>query len=228
MAAADAPIASSGRSGYAKQEAGPVHGKRRHRDLHEPAVPDVLRNDVRSFLQRPPITNVTTAHGDKRQPGGRCFSSRRARASSSSARACSAWARRICASRWRVRPSSSGDGATDGSHRLGDRREQVAGIASRLDESVPEPFAVLLARGVSELGQGIMADELGFDVGPLPLLLGVFGHLSRGRFGYAALDLRLGDRHFGAGRQVDETGGDVRAGAPSAGPPTPGLNSANG
>ena len=61
-----------------------------------------------------------------------------------------------------------------------------------------------------------MADELGFDVGPL-LCFGVFGH--RGRFGHAALDLRLGDRHLGAGRQVDETGGDVVPERPAQGHP---------
>ena len=48
------------------------------------------------------------------------------------------------------------------------------GTASRLDQSVPEPFAVLLARGLGELGQWIAADELGFEVGPLPCL-GVLG-----------------------------------------------------
>ena len=111
-----------------------------------------------------------------------------------------------------------GDGATDGSHCLGDRREQVAGTASRLDQSVPHPLAVLFPRGVGQLGQRVMADKLGFEVGPLPCR-GVLSLGGGDRFGHPALEFRLGDRHLGAGREIDEPGRDVVLERPAQGHP---------
>ena len=111
-----------------------------------------------------------------------------------------------------------GHGTTDGRHCLGDRREQVAGIASRLDQAVPQPLAVLLPRGVGELGQRVMADELGFEVSPLPCF-GVLGLAGGDRFGQAALELRPPDRHLGTGGEVDEPGGDVVLECPAQGNP---------
>ena len=76
--------------------------------------------------------------------------------------------RRIAASRWRVRLSSSGTAPrtaviaseTAANRSPGSRRDSTS--------RSQKPFAVLLARGLGELGQRVVADELGFEVGPLP------------------------------------------------------------
>ena len=71
-----------------------------------------------------------------------------------------------------------------------------------------------------------MTDELGLENRPLPCFVG-FGRfrVSRagfggcGGFGHPALELRLGDRELGAGREIDEPGRDAVLQRPAQGHP---------
>ena len=111
-----------------------------------------------------------------------------------------------------------GQGAANGGHRLGHRREQVAGIAPGFDEAVPESFAVLLAGRLGELVQGVVADVFRFDPG-FAVAVGVVRFGSRRGLCHPALEFGLGGRELGAGRQVDEAGRDVVLERPAQGDP---------
>ncbi len=103
----------------------------------------------------------------------------------------------------------------DGGHRFRDGGEQVAGIASRLDQAIPEAFSVFLTRGLRELVEGIVADVVdGRGVGgvlALPCLAVVgFGRIGGLRgFGHPSLEGHFRNGELRPGREVDEPGGDA-------------------
>ena len=135
--------------------------------------------------------------------------------------------RRLALERERVLSGSGARGRAAIASR--DRGEQVAGVAPRLDQAVPEPLAVLLAGGLGELGRAgrcrIELGEVGRPVVGSPARrLGVVGapRLRLAAAPPAALELRLRDRELDARGEVDEPDRRRRARAPSASPPTPG------